>query len=264
MPGDFGGEVAAFYAQYRRGYPADFVNMLAQALQLGPGDVAADIGCGTGQLTIPLAGRVRAVVGMDPEPAMLALAGQAAAAQDVANATWVLGGDSDLAALSALLGRHALAGLTIANAIHLIAHQRLFVAALRLLRPGGGLAVVANGTPLWQQPSEWSRALRHALEQWLETTLESRCGTDPQSRQRYQAALGEAGFTDIHEESLDYTSDLSFDEVIGGLYSAMPSRMLPPPGQRAAFTSHIRNAIGPGPRFAESVHVNALIGHTPG
>ena len=264
MPGDFGGEVAAFYAQYRRGYPADFVNMLAQALQLGPGDVAADIGCGTGQLTIPLAGRVRAVVGMDPEPAMLALAGQAAAAQDVANATWVLGGDSDLAALSALLGRHALAGLTIANAIHLIAHQRLFVAALRLLRPGGGLAVVANGTPLWQQPSEWSRALRHALEQWLETTLESRCGTDPQSRQRYQAALGEAGFTDIHEESLDYTSDLSFEEVIGGLYSAMPSRMLPPPGPRAAFTSHIRNAIGPGPRFAESVHVNALIGHTPG
>ena len=243
--------------------PTSF-NMLAQALQLGPGDVAADIGCGTGQLTIPLAGRVRAVVGMDPEPAMLALAGQAAAAQDVANATWVLGGDSDLAALSALLGRHALAGLTIANAIHLIAHQRLFVAALRLLRPGGGLAVVANGTPLWQQPSEWSRALRHALEQWLETTLESRCGTDPQSRQRYQAALDEAGFTDIHEESLDYTSDLSFDEVIGGLYSAMPSRMLPPPGQRAAFTSHIRNAIGPGPRFAESVHVNALIGHTPG
>jgi hypothetical protein len=123
--------------------------------------------------------------------------------------------------------------------------------------------VIANGTPLWQQPSEWSRALRHVLEQWLETRLESRCGTDPQSRQRYQTALGDAGFTDIHEESLNYTSDLSFDEVIGGVYSAMPSRMLPPPGQRAAFTSRIRNAIGPGPRFTEPVHVTALIGHTP-
>jgi SAM-dependent methyltransferase len=72
MPGDFSGEVAEFYAQYRRGYPPEFVGMLAQALQLGPDDVTADIGCGTGQLTIPLAGRVRAVVGMDPEPAMLA------------------------------------------------------------------------------------------------------------------------------------------------------------------------------------------------
>jgi hypothetical protein len=63
--------------------------------------------------------------------------------------------------------------------------------------------VIANGTPLWQQPSEWSRAVRHALERWLETRLESRCGTDPQSTQRYQTALAEAAFTDIHESSLD-------------------------------------------------------------
>lgn len=93
--------------------------------------------------------------------------------------------------------------------------------------------------------------------------LESRCGTDPQSRQRYQAALQAAGFTGIHEESIDYTSDLDFDEVIGGLYSAMPSHMLPTRDRRAAFTEHIRNAIGPGPRFAEPVHVAALIGRTP-
>jgi hypothetical protein len=76
---------------------------------------------------------------MDPEPAMLALAGQAAAAQDVANTTWVLGSDRDLAALSALLGQHALAALTIANAIHLTAYERLFAAALRSLsHPASG------------------------------------------------------------------------------------------------------------------------------
>jgi hypothetical protein len=154
--------------------------------------------------------------------------------------------------------------VTIANAIHLMAHERLFAAAVRLLRPGGGLAVIANGTPLWQQASDWSQALRHALEQWLGTRLvESRCGTDPQSRQRYHVALGKAGFTDVHEESVDYASDLSFDEVIGGLYSAMPSRLLPPPGQRAAFVGHIRDVIGTGPRFTEPVHVAALIGHAP-
>jgi ubiquinone/menaquinone biosynthesis C-methylase UbiE len=249
--------------RYRRGYPPAFVDVLAQALPLAAGDVAADVGCGTGQLTIPLARHVRAVVGMDPEPAMLALAGQAAAGQGLANVTWVLGGDSDLPALSALLGEQALTAVTIANAIHLMAHERMFAAALRMLRPGGGLAVIANGTPLWQQPSDWSQVLRHALEQWLGTTLESHCGTDQPSRQRYHAALHEAGFTDIHEESVDYASDLSFDEVIGGIYSAMPSHMLPPPDQRAAFTGHIRDAIGPGPRFAEQVHVGALIGYAP-
>lgn len=261
MRGDFGGEAAEFYARYRRGYPADFVDVLAQALRLDVGDVVADVGCGTGQLTIPLAGRLRAVVGTDPEPAMLALAGQAAAAQGVANVTWVLGGDGDLPALRALLGEHALAAVTVANAIHLTGHEQLFAAALRLLRPGGGLAVIANGTPLWQQPSAWSQALRHALEQWLGTRLESCCGTDPQSRQRYWAALQAAGFTDLREEAVDYASDLSFEEVVGGLYSAM-GQMLPPPERRSAFTRHIRDAIGPGPRFAEPVHVTAIIGHT--
>jgi hypothetical protein len=143
-----------------------------------------------------------------------------------------------------VIGDHALAAVTIANAIHLVPHERLFIAAPRLLRPGGGLAVIANGTPLWQQTSDWSRALRQALEQWLGTRLESGCGTDPQSRQRYQAALDEAGFTDLNEVSVDYASELSFDEVIGGLYSAMASSMLPPPDRRAAFAGHIRSAIG--------------------
>ncbi|MGI8448119.1 MAG: class I SAM-dependent methyltransferase [Streptosporangiaceae bacterium] len=206
MDGYFGGEVAAFYARYRRGYLPGFVDVLVEGLGLGAGDVAADVGCGTGQLTIALAGRLRAVIGMDPEPAMLALASQVAAPGLAV--TWVLGGDSDLPALSALLGGQSLAAVTIANAIHLVPHERLFASALPLLRPGGGLAVIANGTPLWQQPSEWSQALRHALEQWLGTRLESRCGTDQQSRHLYQAALRAAGFTRIHEESSDYDSDL--------------------------------------------------------
>ena len=118
MAGDFGGEVASFYARYRRGYPPAFIEALAQALRLDTSDVVADVGCGTGQLTIPLAGRVRSVAGMDPEPAMLALARQAASGQGLVKVTWVLGGDSDLPALSSLLGDHPLAAVTIANAIH--------------------------------------------------------------------------------------------------------------------------------------------------
>jgi ubiquinone/menaquinone biosynthesis C-methylase UbiE len=142
------------------GYPPAFVEVLARALRLGSADVVADVGCGTGQLTIPLAACVRAAAGIDPEPAMLALAAQAAAGQQVANVTWILGSDRDLPALAGLLGEHTLAAVTIANAIHLMAHQQVFAAARRLLRPGGGLAVIANGTPLWQQPSDWSQALR--------------------------------------------------------------------------------------------------------
>lgn len=136
---------------------------------------------------------------------------------------------SPLPALGSLLGVRTLAAVTIANAIHLASAQDLFAEAREVLRPGGGIAVIANGTPLWQQPVPWSRAVRHGLEQWLGTRLESCCGTDAQSRQRYESELLAAGFNGVHEQSLDYTGHLSFDELIGGLYSAMPSHLLPPP-----------------------------------
>jgi hypothetical protein len=107
--------------------------------------------------------------------------------------TWVLGSDEALPALATLAGRPVLDAVTVANAIHLMPEQRLFAAAVTALRPGGGIAVIANGTPLWQQPSDWSRAVRRALEEWLGTRLKSCCGTDHQSRQRYRDAMHQAG-----------------------------------------------------------------------
>jgi SAM-dependent methyltransferase len=260
VAGDFGGETAAFYARFRRGYPAAFTGLLTGALRLGPDDVLADVGCGTGQLTLPLARQVRAMAGIDPEPDMLALGRQAAAEQGVTNVTWVVGTDRDLPALPALLGAPALAAVTIANAIHLTSAPDLFAVARRALRPGGGLAVVANGTPLWQQPVPWSRAVRRGLEQWLDVRLESCCGTDAAARQAYQAGLIAAGYVGVHQQSVDYTSKLDFAELIGGLYSAMP---LPAPERRKAFAAHIRGAVGDATRFTEQVHVSALIGYRP-
>ena len=261
MAGEFTGEVASFYARYRRGYPAAFTDLLARALRLDAGAVVADIGCGTGQLTIPLAGRARAVAGLDPEPDMLALAARAAAGQGVTNVTWVLGPDEALPALATLAGGHALDAVTVANALHLMPEQRLCAAAAAALRPGGGLAVIANGTPLWQQPTDWSRAVRQALEEWLGTRLESCCGTDQRSRQRYRGAMHHAGLGGIREESVEYTGHLDFDELIGGLYSAMPAHLLPPAAKRPEFAERIRRAVGTQTRLTEQVRVAALIGY---
>jgi len=74
----------------------------------------------------------------------------AGAGRGVANATWVLGGDGDLPALAALLGGSRLGAVTIGMAIHWIRLDALFPAAVPLLRPDGGVAVIANGLPLWR------------------------------------------------------------------------------------------------------------------
>ena len=255
----FGGEVAEFYHAYRHGYPAGVIDALASAFGLGAQDLVVDLGCGTGQLALPLAGRVRAVIGMDPEPDMLRRARQAARDAGVSNVSWLLGADADMPALRAALGDRPVAMVSIGQALHWMGHEELFRSARPLVRPGGGIAVVTNGTPLWLQDSAWSRGLRAFLERWLDTTTTSPCGTDEQSQQRYREALAGAGY-EVSSAAVDYVADLSLDQVVGGIYSALPADRLPAADQRPAFAEQVRAAIGPQDSFSEPVHVAILTG----
>ena len=204
----FSGEVAAYYARHRRGYPPEVLDALAEAFGLGAGDTVVDLGCGTGQLALPLATRVGAVIGVDPEPDMLALARQAALEAGTVNATWLLGVDSDLHALGRLLGERAIGALTVAVAIHFMDRDRLFRDARALLRPGGGVAVITNGAPLWLQDADWSRALRECLERLVGQPVTTTCQTDEAGRQRNQDALVSAGYL-YTESSVQYDAPLT-------------------------------------------------------
>ncbi len=255
----FRGEVAEFYHRYRHGYPAAVIDALADAFGLTARDVVIDLGCGTGQLTLPLARRVRAVVGVDPEPDMLARARRAAGEQDLANVTWVVGSDTDIPALGALLGDRQAGAVTIGQALHWMRPGELFRAARPLLRAGGGIAVVTNGTPLWLQETGWSRALRGFLEHWLDTELTFPCGTDPDSQRRYRDTLTAAGF-DVVSTAIDYDAELSIEQVAGGVYSALPAGRLPAPDQRDDFAGQIRAALQPCERVTEHVRVATLLG----
>jgi SAM-dependent methyltransferase len=258
---DFHGEVADYYARYRRGYPPAVLDVVADAFGLGSGDVVMDLGCGTGQLSLPLAARVRAVVGVDPEPDMLALAARAATGQGTANATWVLGTDRDLPALGALLGDRALAAVTIAVAIHWMDRDALLRAARPLLRPGGGIAVVTNGTPLWSQDTDWSRTARECLERWLGRPLGGgSCQTDDEGRRLNRDALVSAGYR-VVESFVDYDAPLSVEELAGGLFSAMSADQLPPPAGREEFVARMRDALRGQEPLTERVRVSLQFGH---
>jgi SAM-dependent methyltransferase len=258
----FGGDVADFYHRYRRGYPPEAFDVVAEVFGLTPDDVAVDLGCGTGQVTVPLAGRVRAVVGVDPEPDMLAHARRAAAERGLANVSWVVGTDADVPALRSALGDGSVGVVTIGQALHWMRHDDLFRAVFDLVRPGGGIAVLTNGTPLWLQDSDWSRALRACLEEWLGTPAGNACGTDEEAQARYRDSLAAAGFrVDVH--GIDYTDTLDVESIVGGVLSALPASRLPPPAKRPPFTERIRHALEPHAPFTEHVHVTVLTGSRP-
>jgi hypothetical protein len=204
------------------------------------------------------------VIGVDPEPEMLAHAAAEADRQGRTNLCWTLGSDGDLDALTTLLGAQSVGAVVIGNAIHLMDCVSVFRAARSLIGSQGGVALLANSTPLWQQDSACSRALRLALEDWFDTELTSMCGMDRASRCRYAAALRNAGYVDVTETVLrEYEEDLDAAWVIGHLYSAIPQDELPAPGQREAFEQRIKNALAPTATFTEHVRVSVLSARSP-
>ena len=255
----FSGDVVEFYHRYRHGYPAAVIDVLVDAFQLSLQDVVVDLGCGTGQLTLPLAEKVRGVVGVDPEPDMLRRAREAADDADVSNVAWLLGTDTDLPAVSRVIGDGSIGAVTVGQALHWMQHDQLFISAASLVRAGGGVAVVTNGAPLWLQDSDWSRALREWLERWLDETLTFACGTDEPSQRRYHEAMTRAGF-DVLSTSVDYEVELSLDQIVGGILSAMPVDRLPAPDARPGFAQQIGEALGPHRSFSEQVRVAILAG----
>jgi SAM-dependent methyltransferase len=233
------------------------IDGLVDALRLSTADTLVDLGCGTGQLTLPLARRVGRAIGVDPEPDMLRHA-KAAAERDsnASNVEWMLGSADEVAAICA--NYRGVAAITLANAIHLVDRDRLFSEARTALPRGRALAIIANGTPLWLQDTAWSRALRGFLERWLGLSLTSHCGTDDDTRTIYRTELTAAGY-DVGELRVDYTATLTLDQIVGGVFSAMSDR-LPAAADRDRFATELRHAMPDAAPYIEHVAVRTLIG----
>jgi ubiquinone/menaquinone biosynthesis C-methylase UbiE len=209
----FAGRTADHYARYRRGYPRPVLDRLVEDLGLTADSTVLDLGCGTGLLTVPLGERVRLAVGADPEPDMLRHAERSP------NTVWLVAADHDLPRLARLFRPDA---ITIAQALHLMDVDAVLTGATRLLAPGGRLAIIANGVPLWQQDTDWSRVLlRHVQARFGAQAGHAGCGTSEADRAAYRAHLERHGYRDIVASAVTSEHPLGTDAIVGGLFSAL-------------------------------------------
>jgi ubiquinone/menaquinone biosynthesis C-methylase UbiE len=132
--------IAEHYELSRPGYPAHVVEFITTTAGLGPGSAVLEIGCGTGQLTEPLARSRFRLTAIDIGPSMIAAA-RRRLADDLAGeeVSFQVTSFEDLAAADASFD------LVISSAaFHWIDPEVAFAKSARLLRPGGWLALLGT------------------------------------------------------------------------------------------------------------------------
>ena len=128
---------APYYEQGRLPYAPGLAGAFARSLGLDGRGRLLDVGCGPGTVALQLAPLFESVVGLDPDPGMLAEAARAAAGRGIGNAAWVRRRAEDL---PAGLGRFRV--VTFAASFHWMDRPRVAAAVATMLDPGGAAVQV--------------------------------------------------------------------------------------------------------------------------
>jgi SAM-dependent methyltransferase len=149
----------ALYEKFRPPYPPDFFRAVSSRLGFGRQHRLIDLGTGPGLLALGFAPYVGGIVGVDPEPAMLAAARQAArrAGQDFR----LIEGKAE--ALPTDIGQFDV--ITIGRALHWMEPRATADLFDRLVAPGGVLLICSSNSAA-DGRNDWHREYRKARDDW--------------------------------------------------------------------------------------------------
>ncbi|MDQ6686164.1 MAG: class I SAM-dependent methyltransferase [Actinomycetota bacterium] len=249
------------YARYRTGYPPHEVAALADLLGLDHTKTVIDVGCGTGQLALPLSRYAGSVIAVDPVPEMLTLGRQTAQATNTSNITWLLGDASNLETLVAP-GAHA---VTFAASFHWTDRREVVRALDRLLEAEGSIVTINDDLSDAEDP-DWVRAITELRRSYLGDRHTE--PTDPyrNAPEGHRTVFSTSAFSSIQSLSWQWSRELTVDEAVGlqFTYSFSTPALF---GDRAtAFAGDARAAVlamYPDGRVTEPFRMEVLIASRP-
>jgi ubiquinone/menaquinone biosynthesis C-methylase UbiE len=194
------------YEQFRPPYPAEFFRAVAQKLKLTKQHALIDLGTGPGLLALGFAPYVGRVVGVDPEPAMLAAA--RAAAQRAAQALTLIEGRAE--DLPETIGRFDL--VTIGRALHWMESDALGPLFDRLVAPDGAIAVCASFSAHGGR-NAWLDTYNEARRVWSDQRLWADSREGERAHRNFASALEGTAFQLSETIRVEATHEVSISDL---------------------------------------------------
>jgi ubiquinone/menaquinone biosynthesis C-methylase UbiE len=254
---------AWYYARYRYCYPQVFIEYLVQRLGLQGQGRMLDLGCGTGQLALPLARYFQQVIGLDPELEMLAEARRLANEAGLTNIEWLAGGSEDLADLKAELGKYRL--VTMGSSFHWMNQEATLLQLDHMIEPAGGVVLVSIGDPFKLENEldvAWQAAVQALIRKWLGATRRAGSGTYRQPPLSFEEVLARSPFKRFELYELDDVRHLTLDEIIGTIYSTSYASKAVLGDRQGPFEQDVRETLlrlNPVGNFSEKLQLGAYL-----
>ena len=246
---------AWFYARNRAGYPQAFFDMIKDKFNLSKNDRVLDLGCGTGQIAIPICQYVREVVAMDPEPEMLAEGKIMAEKSGASHIWWIEGGSEDLVDMESELGKFQLA--VVATAFHWMNREKTLDDLYEMLNEGGGIVIANLDNNLFRKPE-----IVQVVKKWLGEERRAGSGVYKPPARPHEEVISESKFhrMEFWQYPLVFTNDI--DGIIGNIYSTSMANQEVLGDKKEAFEKDLRDTllkVNPSGKFVSEGQVQAFL-----
>ena len=215
------------YERGRPGWPVEAVEIAARRLGLERGAAVLDLAAGTGKLTRVLAGRFASVTAVEP------LDGMRAVLEEHAPGALALAGTAERIPL----GDGAVDGVFVAEAFHWFDPVPAVAEIARVLRPGGGVAVLYNRLDWQDAGTPWRAEANQVFHRHRLPADE----IDPYDQTPWRTALAAIG--ELRDDVVERHVQRLDAEGIAAMYASFSGLAGLPPERRDAALAEIRAVL---------------------
>lgn len=247
---------AWYYARYRPKYPPALFDLLTEKFQLDGTGRLLDLGCGAGLIAIPFRDKFEEVIGLDPDPEMLAEAQKQAVATGASNIKWV---QERAELISPTLGSFRL--VTIGRAFHWMQREIVLERTYELLINDSEIAIINTPQDIWNSEHLWKKTALTVVKRWLGE--QRRTGQDGKGLWKplevsHEEILAKSAFSRIEKYELKFEQFWTIDTFLGYLYTTAFCLPCFFGDNRKKFEKDLREslfAVEPSGQFTEELSV---------